>query len=459
MTKYRFLDPMGDSPAAVVDANPGTGQIACPATSARRRSNPTQQSSPPAASPEPAGTAAGRLTVVGIGADGWDGLSPAARQAATAAEVLMGSTRQLGLLPAAVRGRRVAWPSPLLPALPGLLAEHQGRPVCLLASGDPMCHGLGSTLARLVGPAAIRVVPHVSSVSLACARLGWPAEEVEVVSVVGRPVELLHPVVAPGARLLVLSADGASPAQVCALLAGRGYGGSEVTVLERLGGPEEGVRTGPAAGWPHQEADPLNVVAVHCHADPDAALLPRTPGLPDEAYQHDGQLTKREIRAVTLAVLAPVPGQLLWDVGAGAGSIAIEWMRIHPACRAVAVESRADRAGTIGRNAAALGVPGLRVVHGSAPAALTGLDRPDAAFVGGGGTVPGVLPACWDALLPGGRLVVNAVTLEAEALVASWQRRHGGELRRLAVNRASPVGGLTAWRPMMPVTQWAVTKP
>ena len=402
---------------------------------------------------------AGLVTVVGVGADGWDGLSPAARQAASSAEVLMGSTRQLDLLPARVGGRRVVWPSPLLPALPGLLAEHGGRSVCLLASGDPMFYGLGGTLARLVGPESIRVIPHASSVSLACARLGWPADEVEVISVVGRPIELLHPAVAPGARLLVLSADGGTPAAVCALLAGRGYGGSEVTVLERLGGPQQQVRTGPASRWPYQVCDPLNVVAVSCRADPGAALLPRIPGLPDEAYQHDGQLTKREIRAVTLALLAPVPGQLVWDVGAGAGSVAIEWMRTHPACRAVAIEARVDRAAAIQRNAAALGVPGLRVVCGSAPDALAGLPAPDAVFVGGGGTAPGVLPACWDALLPGGRLVVNAVTLESEALVVDWQRRLGGELRRIAINRAAPVGGFTGWRPMMPVTQWAVTKP
>ncbi|MEU4536036.1 precorrin-6y C5,15-methyltransferase (decarboxylating) subunit CbiE [Streptosporangium sp. NPDC023825] len=353
------------------------------------------------------------VTVVGIGDDGWAGLSEAARRELRAAEVLMGGARQLGLVPetGAAPGtgpdagpsagpgtgpgagngaghgaepgigpgaERVVWPSPLLPALPALIASHRGRRVCVLASGDPMFHGIGTTLVRLLGADRVRVLPHPSSVSLACARLGWAADRVEVVSLVARPAEVLHPLVHDGRRVLVLSADGRTPARVAGLLAARGYGASPMTVLERLGGPGERAVSGTAAAWSLTATHDLNVVAVECRADAGTVPLPRLPGLPDEAFEHDGQLTKSEVRAVTLSRLAPVPGQLLWDVGAGAGSIGIEWMRAHPDNRAVAVESHPGRAAAVARNAAALGVPGLDVVTGAAPAALAGLEPPDA---------------------------------------------------------------------------------
>jgi len=457
------------------------------------------------------------VVVVGIGDDGWAGLSQAARRELRAAEVLMGSARQLRLVPesgveraagnggepgaghGAGRGvepvaghggepgtapggehgaefggepgvgqgaepgvgsgvERVVWPSPLLPALPSLLASRRGRRVCVLASGDPMFHGIGTTLVRLLGAGRVRVLPHPSSVSLACARLGWAADRVEVVSLVTRPVEVLHPVVHEGRRVLVLSADGRTPARVAALLAARGYGASTVTVMERLGGAGERVVSGRADTWSPPVTRDLNVVAVECRADAGTVALPRLPGLPDEAFEHDGQLTKSEVRAVTLSRLAPVPGELLWDVGAGAGSIGIEWMRAHPDNRAVAVESRPDRAAVVARNAAALGVPGLDVVTGVAPAALAGLETPDAVFVGGGVTVAGMVEACWEALRPGGRLVANAVTVESEAVLARWHGRLGGDMVRLAVSRTSPVGGFTGWRPMMPVTIWTALK-
>ncbi|MDR7274494.1 precorrin-6y C5,15-methyltransferase (decarboxylating) subunit CbiE [Catenuloplanes atrovinosus] len=396
------------------------------------------------------------VAVVGIGADGWDGLAPPGREAVHAAEVLLGSARQLALIPAEVAAERVPWPAPLIPALPGLLDRYAGRAVCVLASGDPMHFGIGGTLVRLAGSRGFRVVPHPSAISLACARMGWPVEETEVVSVVGRPLDALHARIQPGRRLLVLSADGRSPAAVAGLLTRRGYGGSTLTVLENLGGYGERHVTGTAATWPASPAAPLNVLAVTCVADPDAALLPAVPGLPDDAYEHDGQLTKREVRAITLARLAPVPGQLLWDVGAGAGSIAIEWMRAHPACRAVAIEADEARAARLTGNAAALGVPSLTVVRGAAPAALDGLERPDAIFVGGGVTAPGMIDACWSALRPGGRLVVNAVTLESERVVTAARDRLGGDLTRIEISRAGAVGGFTAWRPALPVTQWTV---
>ncbi|MFI6518351.1 precorrin-6y C5,15-methyltransferase (decarboxylating) subunit CbiE [Spirillospora sp. NPDC050679] len=387
------------------------------------------------------------IVVVGLGADGWAGLPEPSRAAVAAAEVVLGGTRQLGLLPDS-DAERVAWPSPMLPALPRLLAEHEGRRIAVLASGDPMFYGVGSTLVRLLGAERVRVLPHPSSVSLACARLGWPLEETDVVSAVGRPLETLNAVLAPGRRILVLSADATTPAKVEGLLAGRGFR-ADVTVLERLGAPDE--RIGP----PRPDVGPLNIVAVHCL---EGAALPLAPGLPDDAYEHDGQLTKREIRAVTLARLAPRPGETLWDVGAGAGSIGIEWMRAHRSCRAVAVERHPERAERVRTNAAALGVPGLHVVQGAAPAALEFLETPDAVFIGGGVTVPGMVEACWNALRPGGRLVVNAVTVESEREVTGWRARVGGDLARIAVSRAAPVGGFTGWRTMMPVTQWTVVR-
>ncbi|MGR3935180.1 precorrin-6y C5,15-methyltransferase (decarboxylating) subunit CbiE [Streptomyces sp. BRA346] len=398
------------------------------------------------------------LTVIGIGADGWDGLAPAGREALRTAEVVIGGPRQLDLLPPDCAAERVPWPSPLRPAVPGLLAEHTGRRVCVLASGDPMFFGIGRTLTELLGPGALRVLPHPSSVSYACARLGWAQEATEVISLVGRPLATLSRALYPGRRLLVLSAGAGTPAEVAGLLRDRGFGPTRMRVLEQLGGAREHTVEGTAEAWAHPPGDPLNVIALDCAPAADTRHLSAVPGLPDAAYEHDGQLTKRHIRAATLAALAPAPGELLWDVGGGSGSIGVEWMRAHPACRAVSVERDPVRADRITRNATALGVPALRVVTGAAPAALDGLPTPDAVFVGGGATAPGLLETCWDALPPGGRLVVNTVTLESEALLTTWYTRHGGDLVRLAVSHAAPVGGFTGWRQAMPVTQWSTTK-
>ena len=421
------------------------------------------------------------VTVAGIGADGWPGLSPLTRDAIERAEVIIGGPRHLALLPATVRGRRVPLPSPLLPGLPEVIAAHADAgavrvdathadatgagaaradaALVVLASGDPMFYGIGSTLARLLGPERLRVLPHPSSVSLAAARLGWPLDDVDVVSLVGRPRELLHPLLQPGRRVLALTASDTAAADVRAVLDARGFGASPVTVLADLGGQDERVTAALAgageAGEPHSR---LAIIALQCRLDPAAAPVPRTPGLPDDAFEHDGQLTKRELRALALAALAPVPGQLLWDVGAGSGSIGIEWMRVHPASRAIAIEPRADRRERIARNAAALGVPWLRVVAGAAPRALAGLDVPDAVFIGGGVTVDGVVAACLDALGLGGRLVANAVTLEGQAVLADWRQRLGGTLTRIGVERADGLGTLTTWRPALPVVQWSMHK-
>jgi precorrin-6Y C5,15-methyltransferase (decarboxylating) len=393
------------------------------------------------------------VTVAGIGADGWPGLSPLSRAAIERAGVIAGSPRQLSLVPADVAGRPVPLPSPLLPGLPALLEEHAHAALVVLASGDPMFYGIGATVVRLLGATRVRVLPHPSSVSLAAARLGWPLDDVDVVSLVGRSSELLHPLLQPGRRVLALVAEPDAAARVRALLEARGFGASPVTLLADLGGAGEVVA--PADERPHSR---LAILAIECRPVPGAMPLPRVPGLPDDAFEHDGQVTKREVRALALAALAPVPGQLLWDVGAGSGSVGIEWMRVHPASRAIAIEPRAERLARIARNARALGVPGLVTVAGPAPEALAGLPRPDAVFIGGGVTTDGVVTACWEALAPGGRLVANAVTIEGEHALASWRARLGGTLTRLSVERAGQLGGFTAWRPALPVTQWAAMK-
>lgn len=391
------------------------------------------------------------IRVVGIGADGWAGLPSSSQELVRSAGVVLGGPRHLDLLPHVPGQERVPWPSPLREGLSGLLASlPDGVSVVALASGDPLLAGVGSTLAKLLGAEAVEIVPAVSSVAWARARMRWPAETVEVI----RDPRTIARHLASGRRVLVLSTDGSTPAYVAKTLTEHGFGESRLTVLANLGADDETSRTAIADDWVG-DSPSLHVLAVECVGTAGAGLLA---GLPDDAFEHDGQLTKRDLRASALARLAPQPGQLLWDVGAGAGSVGIEWMRAHPTCRAVAVEQAPERAACIGRNALTLGVPALRVVAGAAPAVLTDLPRPDAVFVGGGATVPGVLEACWSALSSGGRLVVHGVTMETEVVLARWYAEHGGELTRIGVAQAAPLGSMTGWTPSRAVTQWAVTR-
>jgi precorrin-6Y C5,15-methyltransferase (decarboxylating) len=389
------------------------------------------------------------IIVVGIGADGLAGLSAAARAELGRAGVIYGSPRQLAMLDGSVPGSRREWPSPMMPAVRNLFDEVQGD-VHVLASGDPLMHGIGGTLIRLFGPARVNVLPHVSSVTLACARLRWTVQDTEVISLVTAEP---HTAVRRGGRAIVLSRDGATPATVARLLTVHGRGDSEFTVLERLGGPDERRRDATASRWaagPADDVDDLNVIAVHYL--PDDRVSPA----PDDNFAHDGQITKQTIRAVTLAALAPRPGERLWDVGAGAGSIAVEWARSWPGCTAVAFERDEQRRDRIADNAAAFGV--AIEVRGPAPDTFDGAAGPAAIFVGGGLTQPGLLDACFDRLRAGGRLVANAVTAESESVVIQWYSRLGGELRRFQHYRGEPLGKFTGWRPALPVTQWAVTK-
>ncbi|HJR27450.1 MAG TPA: precorrin-6y C5,15-methyltransferase (decarboxylating) subunit CbiE [Pseudomonas sp.] len=396
------------------------------------------------------------LTVVGIGEDGFKGLGKNARRALLGASRIFGGQRQLDLLPVCIRGERQPWPSPF--SLEPVLAL-RGEPVCVLASGDPMFFGVGASLARQLSATEMLILPAPSSVSLAAARLGWPLQDVVTLSVVARPVAALNAHVFSGVRLLVLSNDGQSPAAIAALLRERGFGPSRLTVLEHLGGETERRIEGVANDWSDPVIADLNLIAIECIAAPNTPRLSRLAGLPDSAFQHDGQLTKRDVRAITLARLAPVPGELLWDVGAGSGSIGIEWMRAHPSCRALAIEADEGRQQLIEHNRDALGVPGLQLIRGSAPQALTGLERPDAIFIGGGVTRDGVLDTCWAQLKPGGRLVANAVTLQSEVTLMAWRERHGGELTRIHVAQAQPLGEFDTWRQALPITLLDVTKP
>jgi precorrin-6Y C5,15-methyltransferase (decarboxylating) len=398
------------------------------------------------------------LSIVGIGEDGADGLSPVARGLVANAELVFGGKRHLQLAGPLIRGAARPWPSPFERGIAEVLAA-RGRAVCVLASGDPFFYGVGTVLMRHVDPQETVTVPGASAFSLAAARLGWSLPDTTLLSLHARALDLVRPHLQPGARLLALTSDGDGPAALARLLAATGFGASKLTVLEALGGPRERVRGTTAEGFDVGAVDPLNTVAIEVAASSLARVLARAAGLPDALFEHDGQITKREIRAVTLSSLGPRRGELLWDIGAGSGSIAIEWMLADPAMRAFAIEARADRAARIRRNAAAFGVPGLDVIEGAAPNALGGLPAPDAIFIGGGASDPGVLDAALAALRPGGRFVVNAVTLETEAVLIARHAALGGELIRIAVARADPVGGKTAWRPAMPVTQWAWVKP
>lgn len=402
-------------------------------------------------------TATGHVTVVGIGADGWPGLGDRARTAVLAAGRVIGSRRQLALLPADHPPTR-EWPSPLA-VLVDELARGELGDVCVLASGDPMLHGIGATLARRLEPEHLTVIPHPSALSIACARLGWPGAEVELVNTLSRPVEAVLALAQPGRRVIVYVAGDDGASRVARAVTAAGYGASRLVVLERLGAADERITEATAAAWGDRSSDPLHAVAIDCVPDPGTPLHPRTPGLPDDAYDHDGQLTKRHVRAVTIAALGPAPHALLWDVGAGSGSISIEWLRAEPTTAAIAIERDETRARRAGRNALALGVPQLRVVQGQAPAALGGLDQPDAVFIGGGLGAPDLTERCWDRLAAGGRLVANAVTLEGERSLFDARARHGGTLTRVEIAHAEPIGSFTGWRAQLPVVQWRAEKP
>lgn len=399
------------------------------------------------------------LTILGIGADGIASLTDAARARIAGADLIVGGARHLAMIEHLGPRDRLVWDVPLSRTIERLRAR-QGSRVVVLATGDPLWFGVGTMLIAEFGAAACEILPHLSCFQLAAARLGWPIDASDCITVHGRPLDRLRRVIAPGVRLLVLCDDGGTPSDAASLLRECGYGASAMTALSELGATTERRVDATATEWSATELPGLTTLAIACRADdPAAVALSLVPGLPDDAFLQDGQLTKRPIRAATLALLSPLPGECLWDVGAGCGSIAIEWLRVTPRGTAIAIERDPERLDFIRRNAITLGVPELSIVEGTAPAALIGLPMPDAVFIGGGVTTPGLMEQCYAALRPGGRLVANVVTLDGEAVLLSWFDRLGGELTRLQAARAERVGPHHGWRPLMPVTQWMVRKP
>ena len=397
------------------------------------------------------------LSIVGLGENGLDGLSPAARRLVAQAALVVGGRRHLSLI-GPVAAQTMTWPSPIEEAFDAIGAR-RGSPVCVLASGDPFFFGIGSTLMRRFSPMEMVCVPAPSAFSLAASGLGWAQQDCALLSLHGRPLEAIIPHLQAGTRILALSWDDATPAKLAALLAERGFGRSKLTVCEAMGGSSERIRTSEAIDYALDNVAALNTIALEVVADKHARVLPRAPGLPDDWFEHDGQITKRDIRAITLAALSPTRGEMLWDVGAGSGSVAIEWMLAGPANMAVAIEAREDRAARIVRNSLTFGVPGLAVARGEAPHVFHDLPQPGAIFIGGGATAPTMIERAVDALPAGGRLVVNAVTLETQAACAGWRTRWGGELLQIAVAHAEAVGRFSGWRAAMPVVQWRWAKP
>ena len=382
---------------------------------------------------------------------------------------MIGGERHLKMIPGDWEGERIIWASPIREAVTKILDWRpselgSGKKVAVMASGDPLCYGIAAKLLRYLPIEEIWIKPALSTFSLICSRVGWSLPDIETLTIHGRPLEMLHTFVQPGAKLLVLNQDEGSPKQAAELLASRGFGKSQITVLEHLGGSKERQFSGQADSWNHPYGAALNAMAIECIAGTRANVLTRIPGLPDDAFLHDGQLTKREIRAATLSRLMPVVDQVLWDVGAGCGSVAIEWMRCNPRCKAVAIEKSESRLKMIQQNAFQLGVPMLDIVPGNAPEVLVDLPAPDAIFIGGGLSGGNMLETCWNALNPGGRLVANAVTLEGEQKLVQWQKvnaeKNGasGDLARLAVSHVETIGKFQSWKEVRSVTQLTVIK-
>jgi precorrin-6Y C5,15-methyltransferase (decarboxylating) len=398
------------------------------------------------------------LKVIGIGEDGLGGLSAAARSLIDHADILVGGDRHLAMLPELPEDQRsrIVWASPIEVTIQQII-NLRGKSVCVLASGDPLWFGIGTTLLKRIPIKEVAIIPSPSTFSLICTRLGWSLNEVETLSLCGRSASLLQTYIYPNAKLLILSAGKETPQIVADMLCDRHFSNSKITVLEHLNGTKERIISTVANQiQKFPEFADLNAIAVECIATTEAKILSRMVGLPDAAFCHDGQLTKREVRAITLSTLAPNAGELLWDVGAGCGSIGIEWMRSHPRCNTIAIEK--SRTHFIAENAIALGTPNLKIIEGKAPEVLQGLPTPDAIFIGGGATVPDLFETCWENLRSQGRLVANVVTLEGEQKLFQWQQKYGGTLTQISISHAEAIGSFLGWKPMRPVTQWEIIK-
>ena len=397
------------------------------------------------------------LTIVGMGEDGWDGLTPRARQAIQNAEALVSSARLLAFV-TQTDAEIHEWPQPFA-AVVDRIRPLRGRRTVVLATGDPMNYGVTRKLMEFIPFAEMEVIPNISAFSLAAARLGWSLPDCDTLTLHGREAAHLEAFIQPDVRLLVLTADRTTIPEVVRRLVARGYGKSELTVLENMGGERERLSSFAAEAAPAADYSDLNTLAIRCIAGPGARSFSRLAGLPDDAFVHDGQFTKREVRAATLAALAPSPDRLLWDVGAGCGSISIEWMRAARGCQSIAFENNSERLAMIARNADALGTPRVKVVPGEAPSTYAGQPAPDAVFIGGGLWIPGVFEGAWAALKPGGNMVANVVTIEGELHLYDLHEKHGGDIVRIDVSSLTHVGRLRALKPRMAVTQWRASKP
>ncbi|MGX9350929.1 precorrin-6y C5,15-methyltransferase (decarboxylating) subunit CbiE [Shimia sp. W99] len=393
------------------------------------------------------------LTIVGLGEDGPDGLAPASRKALDEAQVVMGAARHLSLI-SDLTAKTVEWPVPFADGIPQLLT-HRGTPTVVLASGDPFWHGAGTTLARHLVPGEYITLPAPSTMSLAAAALGWPLEQTLTMGLHAAPFARLRPHLHHGQRALVTLRDGPSVVDFAAWLVQQGFGPTTLHVMEALGGPRQRVRYATAQTF--NLSDIQHPVCLGLDIAGEGPALPLATGRPDDLFDHDGQITKRPVRALTLSALAPHPGEHLWDIGGGSGSISIEWLWSHPTTQATAIETDPTRAERIRANAAELGADRLTVVTGTAPDALTDLPAPDAVFIGGGLNQT-MLETVWAALPSGARLVANAVTLEAEALLALWHGDRGGDLMRIELAHAHPLGRKRGWKSAYPIVQWSVVK-
>ena len=397
------------------------------------------------------------MTVIGITESGLAGLSTEALSYLKGAQLLVGGERHLEKI-SDNTAKCFGWGEGLDAAY-DKIAEHAGEHIVVLASGDPLHYGIGAQLVERFGVEVIHFIPSPGAFSLAASRMGWSLPDVTCLTVHGRPLELVNLHLYPKAKLLLLSWDGTTPNLLAKLLTSKGFGDSRISVLEHMDGDDEARVNGRAHNWSYEQTANLNTIAVECSAGTGAQFWSRAPGLPEAAYEHDGKITKREVRAATLAALAPLPGETLWDVGAGSGAVGIGWMRMDTHNRSLAFENNETKCGVIERNAKNLGVPMLKIFPGNFLAMVNKIDQsPDAIFIGGGVSDKNILNACWGSLKKNGRMVANGVTVEAHRSLMNFHAEYGGDLVRISVARSGKVGSMTGLRPMMDLLQLKAIK-
>ena len=398
------------------------------------------------------------ISIVGICESGIDSLEPSARKRVRGANVLVGSKRHLQLVPKRIGQTHLLWRANFSQVLPLLRKPKPGERIVILSTGDPLWFGIAERLIKTLGPKAIEIFPNVNAFSLAAARLSWGLSDpmVRTISIHSQPFSAINKEIISGHRLLILSKDGDSPKQIATLLMERGFGESKIAVLEHMGGNKERRVNGTASdNWKKYSFSNLNILAVDCKASTQAVQWSLNPGLPEKAYIHDGKITKRVIRAVTISALEPMPGHVLWDVGSGSGSIAIEWLRSCSSVKAVAIERDKKQLSRIKLNSETLGTPHLKIVEGQAPKIFLKIkENPQKIFIGGGISSPKIINECIERLLPTGLIIANSVTIESKQKLLRLWKKYGGDLTTLATSSANSIGRYNAFRPAMEVMQW-----